>query len=209
MIEMPKIFLQLSSEDKRFQKLLQQCKIDIINMSKIHGQKNEIVIDEENISQSHQSGFDTKLIKKNRIEEIRSNIFMNVSSFFTLKYIKITFFSFAILTGILSILYIYFFYSIYSHLKNTFKINIKLHQSSLRTTEIISIFISLRTLYEKYIINYNDTNFYFYDYLTDSNLIESINNNSLYYNTCIIMISNLYDKTYIIKKIFFPYVKIY
>ena len=38
-IEMPKIFLQLSSEDKKFQKLLQQCKNDIINMSKIHGKK--------------------------------------------------------------------------------------------------------------------------------------------------------------------------
>ena len=197
-MEMPKIFQQLSSDDKKFQKLLQSCKNDIINMSQIHGQKNDMAIEDENTSQSHQSGFDTKLIKKNRIEEIRSNILMNVSSFYTLKYIKIVFYCFGISICILSILYYYYFSIIYSDLKTTVKININIFQSTQKITEIISIFISIRTLYQKYIINYdnNENDFYFYDYLTNSNDNILINNNSLYYTKCISMIEDLYEKAY-------------
>ena len=196
-LEMPKIFLQLSIEDQKFNNLLIKCKNDIINMSKIHGQKNEIILEDENTSQKHQSGFDTKLIKKNRIEEIRSNLLMNISKFYALKYIKITFFLFAIFTAIFSFFYIYLFSSLYYKLKNSSFLNINLYQSTLLTTEMLSIFISFRTLYEKYIINFNDSssNYFFYDYLTNSNKINSLNNNSLYYNQCISMISELYNKS--------------
>ena len=196
-IETQKLFLQLSVEDKKFQKLLMTCKNDIINMSKIHGQKNDIIIEDENSSQTHQSGFDTKLIKKNRIEEIRSNLLMNISNFFTLKYIKIVFSLFALFTAIFSIFYIYFFSSLYNNLKNTSIINTKLFQSTLWTTQIISIFVSLRTLYQKNIINYNNnSDFYFYDYFTDLNQINSSHNNDIYYNECISMIYDLYNKSY-------------
>ena len=199
-IEMPKIFQQLSTEDKKFQKLLLTCKNDIIKMSQIHGQKNDIIIENENTSQTHQTGFDTKLIKKNRIEEIRSNIFMNVSSFYTLKYIKLSLICFGISIFFLSFLYYYYFSMIYYDLDNTVLLNIFLYQSTEKITQLISIFISLRTLYQKYIINYdiNDstTDFYFYDYFSNSNDNNSINNNSLYYNNCISMIVDLYNKTY-------------
>ena len=199
-IEMPKIFQQLSTEDKKFQKLLLSCKNDIIKMSQIHGQKNDIIIENENTSQTHQTGFDTKLIKKNRIEEIRSNIFMNVSSFYTLKYIKLSLICFGISIFFLSFLYYFYFSMIYYDLDNTVLLNIFLYQSTEKITQLISIFISLRTLYQKYIINYdiNDstTDFYFYDYFSNSNDNNFINNNSLYYNNCISMIVDLYNKTY-------------
>ena len=83
------MFLNLSLENKKFQKLLQQCKNDIQNMSMAHGQKKDEVLEDENSSQTSQTGFDSGLVKKNRIEEIRSNLMMNVTNFYTLKYIKI------------------------------------------------------------------------------------------------------------------------
>ena len=118
-------------------------------MSKIHGQKRLIVLEDENSSQSSSSGFDSRLVKKNRIEEIRSNLLMNISSFYTLKYLKMVISLIAIFTCIFSVVFILFFYAMYNNLKTTSLININLFQSSLWTTEIISIFISFRTLFEK------------------------------------------------------------
>ena len=88
-INLPEIFLNLSLENKKFQKLLQECKNDINIMSKTHGQKKDEVLEDENSSQTSQAGFDSGLVKKNRIEEIRSNLMNNLSNFYTLKYIKI------------------------------------------------------------------------------------------------------------------------
>ena len=192
-MEMEKEFLQMSLDDKKFQKLLLECKNDINNLSTIHGQKNDIMMEDENSSQSTQTGFDSKLVKKNRIEEIRSNILVNISSFYTLKYIKMTFILFIILTAVFSVFYIYFFSSLYTNLKNTSILNNNLYLSTLWTTQIISIFISLRTLYQKYIIN--NENFKFYDYFSDYHSLGSLENNNLYYNECLSKVSELYNKS--------------
>jgi hypothetical protein len=88
---LPEIFLNLSIENKKFQKLLQACKNDINILSKTHGQKKDEVLEDENSSQSSQTGFDSGLVKKNRIEEIRNNLMKNISNYPTLKYIKNTF----------------------------------------------------------------------------------------------------------------------
>ena len=194
-IEMEKEFLPLSFEDKKYQQLLLECKNDINENSKIHGKKNDVIIEDENSSQSPQTGFDGKLVKKNRIEEIRSNLLVNISSFYTLKYIRITFYCLIILTCIFEFLYIYFFSLLYNNLKSTSLLNINLFQSTLWTSQIISIFISFRILYEKYIINSNNNNtlnFNFYDYFSTG---EHSNNNSFYYKECISMISDLYNKS--------------
>ena len=62
-------------------------------MSIVHGQKKDEIMDDENSSQTSQSGYNSDLVKKNRIEEIRANILNNISNFYTLKYIKISVFS--------------------------------------------------------------------------------------------------------------------
>ena len=99
---------------------------------------------DENASQTSSIGFDSGLVKKNRIEEIRSNLLLNVSNFYTLKYIKMCFILFAIFALIWCIIYITEFGGIYDTLLDVSNVNINLYQTTLWTTEIVSIFLSLR-----------------------------------------------------------------
>ena len=155
-IEMQDKFLKLSIENKKFQKLLASCKNDIVNMSKAHGQKKDEIIEDENASQTSQTGFDSGLVKKNRIEEIRSNLLINISNFYTLKYLRLA----SILLGLGTIVFIAYyvssFNSINKSIKNVSEINVNLFQTTLWTTELISIFISLRTLFTEKIISPNE-----------------------------------------------------
>ena len=193
-IELPETFLKLSLENKRFQKLLQLCKDDINKMSKLHGQKKEEVLEDENSSQSSQTGFDSGLVKKNRIEEIRGNLLTNISGFYTIKYIRIIIILIAISAFTFSIIYIIFFKKLYTNLKNTSSLNINLFQTTLWTTELISIFVSFRVLYERDVINAyekpDEKKFDFDDYLTD----DGESNVANYYQTCIDFCFTLYDK---------------
>ena len=148
-IEMQDKFLKLSNENKKFQKLLQSCKNDIVTMSKAHGQNKDEILEDENSSQSSQTGFDSGLVKKNRIEEIRSNLLINLTNFYTLKYMRFA----AILLGIGTIVFIAIYISSFSNInksiKNVSEINVNLFQTTLWTTELVSIFISLRTLFKE------------------------------------------------------------
>ena len=187
-MDMPEIFLNLSLENKKFQQLLEECKNDINIFSKAHGQKKEEILEDENSSQSSQSGFDSGLVKKNRIEEIRSNLMMNISSFYTLKYIKILITLIGISSIVFSFIYYYFFNSLYINLFNSSTVNINLFQSTLWTTELISIFVTLRTLYQKEIIKSpNTTNFIYSIYLKPPN------NLNTYYSFCINKSLELYN----------------
>ena len=194
-MELPESFLKLSLENKRFQKLLQACKNDINSMSKLHGQKKEEVLEDENSSQSSQTGFDSGLVKKNRIEEIRSNLLTNISSFYTLKYIKIIISLIALLSFGFSLLCILFLRNLYTNLKNTSSLNVNLFQTTLWTTELISIFVSLRTIFKKDVINKiipeKELDFNFNDFLTEE---DQYSNDDAYYNYTISLCSGLYDK---------------
>jgi len=164
-------FLKLSLENHRLQKALEACKKDIKEMSIAYGQKEDIIVKDENSSQISQSGFDSGLVKKNRIEEIKSNLLVNISSFYSLKYIKIIIILVGIFTFVFGFIYIYVFIELHKILKNVSLINIQLFQNCLWTTEIVSIFISLKTLN----INYKNQNknFRFNNYKekeTDTNL---------------------------------------
>ena len=188
-IKLPEIFLNLSLENKKFQKLLQSCKNDINVMSKTHGQKKDEVIEDENSSQTSQAGFDTGLVKKNKIEEIRSNLMNDISNFYTLKYIKILIY----LIGFSSIFFSGFYYlnfsSLYKNLLDSSFININLYQSALWTSELISIFVTLRVLYLKEIINkYGSKQFDYYDFYTNNKNI------SQFYDYCVSTSIELYDK---------------
>ena len=186
-LELPEYFLNLSVENKKFQKLLQSCKNDINIMSKTQGDKKEEILEDENSSQTSQASFDSGLVKKNRIEEIRSNLLTNVSNFYTLKYIKISLLLICFFSITFAIAYIIYLLSLFNTLFYTNKININLYQSTLWTAELISIFVSLKVLYQKEIIQKNDTNsFEYYDFLTNKQ------NLSLFYEYCILKSLDLY-----------------
>ena len=181
-MDLPQIFLNLTLESKKFQKLLQECKNDINIMSKTHGQKKDEILEDENSSQTSQAGFDSGLVKKNRIEEIRSNLMNDISNFYMLKYIKANLFLICISTIIFFILYIVNFYSLFANLLLSSVFNINLFRSTLMTSELIGIFVSLRVVYLKEIINKSDNNnkeFDYLDFLTEGdNLAE-------YYDYCL------------------------
>ena len=196
-LKLPEEFLKLSLENKKFQKLLQICKNDITSMSKAYGQKKDQVLEDENSSQSSQAGYDSGLLKKNRIEEIRSNLMKNISGFYTLKYIKSIFLLISIISFIFAFLYIYSFTHLNNHLKNSFIINITLYETVYWTSGIINLFISLRILYQKYIIDKSD-DFKFFDFLIDTteNKNELKKSNMLYYNELISYTKGLYKNAY-------------
>ena len=147
-LSQPENFIQLSLGDKSFQTLLNNSKEDIIKMSMIHGQKKEEVLDDENSSQSSQAGYNADLCKKNRIEEIRANIMKNVSSFYTLKYIKFLVLGTTMITFVFCALYLVFFTWIYNDLSTVSQLNIDLFQTTLWMSNLLSTLISLRTLFQ-------------------------------------------------------------
>ena len=169
LLSLPEIFYKLSLEDKKFKKLLQQCKNDIQNLSMAHGQKKDEILEDENSSQSSQIGFDSGLVKKNRIEEIRSNLLLNVSNYYTLKYIKLVFILLALCSFIFCVLYIIVFKNIYDTLVDVSSVNVNLFQTTLWTTELVSIFLSLRTLFLKNVYSGQFYNFDFSNYDSDKN----------------------------------------
>ena len=193
-IDLPEIFVKLSIENKKFKKLLEICKNDINIMSKTYGHKKEEVLEDENSSQSSQAGFDSGLVKKNRIEEIRSNLLTNISSFYTLKYIKMIMAIIGFMTIAFSIIYVLFFIKLYQNLKKTSDLNMSLFQATKWTVELISLFISIRTLFIKEVINkinqtiYNYPDFLFNDYLNDGK------NNSYYYDKSILLCLDLFNR---------------
>ena len=188
LLSLPEIFYKLSLDDKKFQRLLQQCKNDIQNMSMAHGQKKDEIMEDENSSQSSQIGFDSGLVKKNRIEEIRSNLLLNVSNFYTLKYIRLVFILLALCTFIFCLLYIIVFWNLYDTLIDVSSVNVNLFQTTLWTTELVSIFLSLRTLFLK---NYQPDfiDFEFSNYDNNKN-----KTNSDYYNEMEEIVDDLYSK---------------
>ena len=190
-IELPEKFLKLSVENKKFQKLLQACKIDIINMSKTHGEKKDEILEDENSSQTSQSGFDSGLVKKNRIEEIRRNLLNNVSNFFSLRYLRIASVLLGLGTTIFIVLYAIFFNEINSNLKNVSNININLFQSTFYTAQLLSMLISLRTLYLKNKVEH--LNYYFNNFISPPNGVFE-NNELSYYNFMKQFSINLYGR---------------
>ena len=144
--KLPELFLKLSSENQKFQELLEICKNEIISMSKTHGEKKEEILEDENASQTAQSGFNNDLVKKNRIEEIKANLFKSVRNFYTLKYIRLTVTLIMLCTLAFSIIYLMYILGLNSNLKSVSIINLYLFQTTLWTTELVSIFISLKTL---------------------------------------------------------------
>ena len=191
---LPEKFPKLSSENKNFQKLLEKCKQIINEMSKIHGQKKVEIFDDENSSQTSQSGYDSGLVKKNRIEEIRSNLLTNISSFYTLKYIQLNLFLMGLCTLIFSIIFILLFSRLNTNLNNSSNLNIDLFRTVLGVSKIMGVIISLRTIFNKEVFSLYDnklkSDFIFNDYFTHGQ------NLSIYYNETLSLISLIYARTF-------------
>jgi len=145
-LQLPEMFIKLSLENKKFQNLLDSCKNEIKNISKTHGQKKAEILEDENSSQTSQTGFDNDLVKKNRIEEIRANLFNSVNNFFTLKYIRITIALIMLSTTVYVIIYLAYILDFNSSLEHVSLVNLYLFRTTLWTTELVSIFISLKAL---------------------------------------------------------------
>ena len=177
-LEQPEKYFVLSNENVYFQKLLNVCREDINKMSMVHGTKKDEVMEDENSSQTSQTGFNSDLVKKNRIEEVRGNILNNISNFFTLKYIKIMLLLMFVFTISFEIIYVIIFSQIIQDLKNISYLNIILFSTTIWTSNLIGTIISLRALYRNLILynyNYNfnsfiEDNYEYFENLTDLSL---------------------------------------
>ena len=145
-LKLPDLFLKLSSENQKFKELLESCKNEIISKSNTHGEKKADILEDENSSQTAQAAFDNDLVKKNKIEEIKSNLFNSAKNFFAIKYISLIVSLIMLFTLAFSISYLIYILSLNSSLKSASIVNLHLFQTTLWTTEIVSIFISLKIL---------------------------------------------------------------
>jgi PAS domain S-box-containing protein len=148
-------YVKLCMDGGDFTKNLSTFRDEIAMTSKIFGmKKEETTLDDENSSQSSQSGFNDNIAKKSRIEEIRSNIMNNVSNFYTLKWIKGIFYFIILLTAAFCGFYLMIFDIINNDLSNISNLNIGLYQTTIWTCNIISTLLSLRSTYQFNIRNY-------------------------------------------------------
>ena len=169
--EYPLKFFQLL-DNANFREILYECKEEINKMSKIHD--NSILNnDNSSHSQSH-SSFDNDLMVKNKIGELRSNIFNNKSNYIIIKYLRIVVLCISITTFIFSLIFFFFVDNLFYSLKDISLMNLNLFKASLKTIDLIGIIISLKALMVKKI---SKQNFEYLNYVT-----EKIKTNEDYYN---------------------------
>ena len=137
-------FLKLSMENIKFKHMLEAAKKDIDDLSKIHGQKKEEIVEDENSSQTSSAGFDNYLVKKNKIEEVKAKLFNNSNNFTTIKYIRTAMVLLTIFTIVFALVYFVQINTIIDSLGKINTINLYLLQTSFWTTEIVSSFISFK-----------------------------------------------------------------
>ena len=157
--------------NNKFKLLLEAAKKDIDDLSKIHGQKKEEVLEDENSSQTSQAGFDTGLVQKNKIEEVKAKLFNNSNNFTTIKYIRLTMILLALFTIVFSIVYLLQIFVLDKCLRKISEINLYLLQTSLWTTELISSIISLKFFFDIKLGHINvDLNNFDFEPLIDLNI---------------------------------------
>ena len=167
----PLKFFQLL-DDENFRAVLNEYKDEINKMSKIHD-NNILNHDNSSHSQSH-SSFDNDLMVKNKIGELRSNIFQNKSNYIIIKYLRLVVLCISITTLIFSLIFFFFVDNLFYSLKDISLMNLNLFKASLKTMDLIGILISLKALMLKKI---GKQNFDYLNYVT-----EEIKTNADYYN---------------------------
>lgn len=150
-------YVKLCMEGGEFEANLSTFHKEIAFSSKIFGEKrpdNSAFMADENSSQCSGGGFNDNMAKKGRIEEIRSNIMNNVSSFFTIKWIKGIFITIILISSAFCGVYLMIFDKINTYLNDISNLNIGLYQTTIWTSNIISTLISLRSTYQFTLKNY-------------------------------------------------------
>ena len=144
---------------------------EILLLSRVLGANAAAVLDENGSQSSSNSQYTNSITKKSRVQEIKSNIMLNVKKFYTLQYIKLLFIVYMIVTLIFTFVYIFK----YADLIETTSIIDTMHSSILDLLfyyiESVSLVTSLKGLNEIY-NKYND-DILFNPYTTESNITES------------------------------------
>ena len=184
-IRSPEKFFKLM-DNQKFREVLNQCKEEINKMSKIKGNPDDNLVDTDNSSQSFgHSGFDNDLMMKNKISEIRSNLYKNTQNYFIIKYIRLVVICISITTFIFSMAYILAIINVFKSLKNVSLMNLNLYKASLKTIDLVGILISLKALV---LIKSGKKNFIYNNYIT-----EEIKTNDDYYIEMINIGNKLYN----------------
>ncbi len=80
---------------------------EILLLSRVLGANAAAVLDENGSQSSSNSQYTNSITKKSRVQEIKSNIMLNVKNFYTLQYIKLLFIVYMIVTLIFTFVYIF------------------------------------------------------------------------------------------------------
>lgn len=183
-IQYPKQFFKLL-ENEKFRAVLEESKEEINKMSKIKGNHKDNIIEHDNGSRSFShSRYENDIIIKNKIGEIRSNLFQNMSEYYTVKYIQIVVFCILFTTIVFSLSFFFFIFNLYNSLKEISLMNLNLFKASSKTIDLIGILISLKALILKKIENKN------YEYL--NYISNEIKTNEDYYKEMTKIGSELY-----------------
>ena len=182
-----KFFKYLENAD--FIEVLNRCKMEINKMSKIKGNQDDNILQNDNSSQSFShSGFDNDLVIKNKIGEIRSNLNKNARYYVIIKYIKLVVMCISLSSIIFSLIFIIFLNSLFNSLKDVSLMNLNLYKTSLKTFDLMGILISLKALiiiksnkkadYRNFVSEEIQTNEDYYNYMLNigSRLYNELNN---------------------------------
>ena len=149
------------NNDKDFENLDLKYKEETKKYSRVLGNIKKEEFEDENLSQSAQTGFKNDLSKINKILEIREKVMNNNSKFWTLKYIISYLIIWVILCIAFIIIYEYLIIYLNKNLRDIDTLHGSYYLSFIRTTEMISSLISIRT-YERFIINFYNINMFLF-----------------------------------------------
>ena len=174
-------------ENQSFKEVLNQCKEEINKMSKIKGNPDDNIVDTaDNSSQSlSHSGFDNDLMIKNKISEIRSNLYKDSQNYYTIKYIRLVVTSISVTTFIFCLVFSFAIISIFDSLKDVSLMDLKLFKASLKTFDLIGILISLKAL----VLIKTGTNNFVYN----TQITKTIKNNDDFFNLMMRLGEKLYN----------------
>jgi PAS domain S-box-containing protein len=166
-------YYNLMQEDETFFNLIMQYKQDILAYSRIFSMnKHDDIILEETASQVG-LGYSDDLSKKNKIEEIKSNLMKDIQDFHTLRWIKSIYYTLLFGTVLFSILYILNFQDLYQNTLNVNELSLILSNTTMNLSTMIGSLLSLSAIYKLGNVNYNS-------YITDPYLyFDSLKNNSM------------------------------
>jgi hypothetical protein len=167
-------YYNMMHEDEGFLNLIMQYKQDILAYSRIFSHnKNEEMIIEETGSQVG-LGYSDDLSKKNKIEEIKSNLMKDIQNFYTLRWIKSIYYIMLLGTLLFSVLYILNFEDLYRNTLSVNELSLVLSNTTMNLSTLLGSLLSLSALYKLGPEGYNT-------FVTDPYLyFDTMKNNSLY-----------------------------